>query len=335
MFKQKIVVGGAVLAVLSMAMLSIPSLASSSTKLPGTTSNSKTLNMTVVDGLVGIPFFDTINCGAKAAGKAFNVDVNTVGPPEFDVPVQVSMINAAAETHPAGMVIAPDDPTALIATVKSLRSRGILVATVDLSLSKPAEIANFRPNSLVLGAEAALEMGRALGGSGVVFPMGVDPSVVANQERADGFIKELKAKYPKIKILPEVYPGTDQATAARDAAATLEANPDITGIFTTDGIDATAASSALRAAHDTKVKVVAWDADPDEVQAVKSGAYYAIVAQPPYMEGYQAVKLLAQIARGQVKLSSVKYENYLPGVVVTKANVNSASVRPFLYVASC
>ena len=71
------------------------------------------------------------------------------------------------------------------------------------------------------------------------------------------------------------------------------------------------------------------------MQSLKTGAFYAIVAQPPYNEGYQAVKLLSQIARGQVKASSVAYQQYLPGVVVTKANVNSAAVKPYLYVSSC
>ena len=37
--------------------------------------------MTVVDVWSGIPFFDTINCGAIAAGKAYNVVIKTVGPP--------------------------------------------------------------------------------------------------------------------------------------------------------------------------------------------------------------------------------------------------------------
>ena len=161
------------------------------------------------------------------------------------------MINAASQTHPNGMVIAPDDPNALISTVQSVEKKGTLVATVDLSLAKHIEVANFRPNSLVLGAQAADQMGTALTGVGTVFPMGVTKSVVANQQRADGFLAELKAKYPKIKILPEVFPGTDQSTAAREAAATLQAHPEITGIFTTDGIDAAAASSALSRQHTT------------------------------------------------------------------------------------
>jgi ribose transport system substrate-binding protein len=336
-FKHKLAVAVSAAAVLLVAGAGFSSIiASASTKSTSTsTSSSKRLHITLVDGEVGIAFFDTLNCGAIAAGKAFNVAITTVGPSTMTVAAQTPVLQAASETHPNGIILAPDDPNGMIAPVKAVEKLGIPVATVDLSLSKHVEVANFRPNGTVLGKEAADQLGKALGGKGVVFIMGLVEDIVANQSRATGFIAEMKAKFPKVTILPEVFPGSSSSVAATDAAAALQAHRNISGIFTTDGIDATAAAAALKADHDTTVKIVAMDADPDEVAAIKNGTFYALAAQPPYLETYDAVRLLAQIARGQVKESSVNYEHFLPGLIITKANVNSAAAKKIEYVTSC
>ena len=295
------------------------------------------LNIALINPVDGIPFSTTLGCGAKAAGKEFNVNVSTQGSPTGSVDTQVQLLNGVMQRKPDGLVLAPDDATALIPTVQQIISGGTPVVTVDLSLSQPIDLQNLRPDTLALGASAADQMATILGSKGgKVLVLGWAPGIVANQQRADGFINQIKLKYPQIQLLPEQFIGVDQNKAAQATAATLQAHPDLAGIYTTHGIGAAGAAAAvLNANLKGKVHIVAFDADPQEVRDLNDGVYDALVAQPPYQEGYQAVKLLAQVLRKEVDPKAVQHQMYLPGVIVTRDNVSSSGVQPFLYLASC
>src|SRR4029078_13407961 len=163
-----------------------------------------------------------------------------------------------------------------------------------------------------------------------------DPGVAANQERVDGFTKVLKEKYPNIKVLPTEYPGTDQNKAAEIVSAALQAHPDLKGIYTTHSNAAVGTSSAvIGAGLGGKVKIIAYDAEPQQVRDLKAGVYDALVVQSPYLEGYNSVKLVTQILRGEVDASKLDDVASPPMVVATRDNLDSPEVKKGLYVDSC
>ncbi len=70
-----------------------------------------------IAGQVGIPFYTTMECGAQDAAQHYGVNLTWQGPPQWDLALQLPMIQAALENQPDAMALAPTDPVALIETV--------------------------------------------------------------------------------------------------------------------------------------------------------------------------------------------------------------------------
>ena len=89
-------------------------------------------------------------------------------------------------------------------------------------------------------------------------------------------------------------------------------------------------TSAVKSAGKSgKVKLVEFDAEPLQVQALKAGTIDALVAQDPYGIGTKAVALAYQYLTGDK--STIKKHYGTGAAIITKANVSSASIKKFLY----
>src|SRR5882757_6955134 len=64
-----------------------------------------------VAGIVGVPFYTSMECGARDAAKELGVDLTWAGPPQWDLALQMPILQAAIERKPDGLVLAPTDPT--------------------------------------------------------------------------------------------------------------------------------------------------------------------------------------------------------------------------------
>ncbi|MCY7419896.1 MAG: substrate-binding domain-containing protein [Chloroflexi bacterium] len=294
------------------------------------------LDIEFVAGIVGIPFYTSMECGARQAAADLGVNVNWAGPPDWSLELQLPLLQASIERDPDGLILAPTDPVALITTVSDLMGKGVPVVTVDGNLSEPVDVQNIRTDNLVAGGLAADAMGAAISGKGSVLVVGLQPGVSANQERVDGFVAELAAKYPEVTILPTEYPGADPTKAATAVSAAIQAHPDLAGIYTTHSNAAVGTSSAVIAASQQgKIKIIAYDADPQQVRDLRDGIYDGLVVQAPYLEGYDSVTLVTKILRGEVDPTTLEDVAHPPMIVATRDNVDSPEVQKYLYVDAC
>jgi len=324
------------------AVAAVIGVAGCSTSAPsGSSSGSSTgaksaPRVALVTGDQSLDFYTTMACGARKAAQEQKVELTVQGPPSYSLPQELQVLNAVTQTHPDGLLLVPVDPTGLNAAVNTLRSSNTPVVTADGQLSEKLDIANLRSDNIAGGAAAADALGAALGGKGTVAIEALAPTAIYNAQRVQGFQQEIKEKYAGIELLAPQYDSGDKNKAAQNMAAVLQAHPDLAGIFGAQQTAGGGAVSAVAAAGLTnKVKVASYDADPSQVQQLRSGDYVALVAQAPYYEGYEGVKLLAQLISGQVKASDVKYQQYTPVVAVTKSNVDDPKVKPYLYVSKC
>ena len=282
------------------------------------------------------PFYLTMKCGAFAAAKASTVNLTWQGPAAIDFQPELQTLNAVMQRHPQGLVLAPFDPNAFIQPVKQAMKAGIPVVTVDGSLSAKVEVQNIRTNNIAAGKLAADALAKAIGGQGKVLIVALSPGVVANTERATGFANEIKAKYPKISLLPIQFPGGDSNKASQDVSAAIQAHSDLKGVYTTYAIASNAAASAILAAGKRgQIKLVAYDADPNEVRQLKSGTFDALVVQNPYQEGFDSVTLVAKLVRHQISAGAVKYQAYPTSYIATRENINAPWLQKYLYKVSC
>ncbi len=207
-------------------------------------------------------------------------------------------------------------------------AQGIKVITDDAALHVPAELATVHTDNLILGGLAADQMAKFLpNATGKVAIISFSSDVPVEVDRVNGFKNEVKKKYPNIHVVTVQYGGADSGKSAQLMSSILTANPDLAGVFATDTNDAEGVGSAIQAAGKRgKVRLIGYDASPKEVQDLKAGVYDALVAQAPYLVGYTAVKLAAEAAQGTYKKGDGPFWTHTGGAVITRANVNSASV---------
>ena len=168
----------------------------------------------------------------------------------------------------------------------------------------------------VAGQNAALSMGEAMGGKGVI-ALTQGSSNDTENVMADSFRKTMAEKYPDIKILDTQMEGFEPSAAEGKGVAILQGNPDVTAAFSTTGNGVQTWSGAARKA-DRKLIIVGMDYIRQNLDIVKSGAAYGVVGQPLYEESAETAVLADALANGK----TVTYSNPLPASVVTAKDLD-------------
>ena len=141
------------------------------------------------------------------------------------------------------------------------------------------------------------------------------------RERIDGF-KEVAAKH-NIQMIDVRTDDHDQARARANVDDVLVARPEINCMVGFYSYNPPRIYEALRDAGKLgKITVVAFDEDPITLGAVKEGAFAGTVVQQPYEWGYQGMKLLARLQKGDKTKIPADGLIIVPGIVVDKSNVD-------------
>jgi ribose transport system substrate-binding protein len=322
----------AVVIAMAIGIAAVAATAQRGNAAPATnTQAQKQYTFYLVAGIASDAFYLTMNKGAQAAAKALgNVKVVFTGSPKaFSPPTQIPYLNGAIARHPDVIMIAPTDKTALIAPMQNAVTKGIPLVTVDTFISKPLAFTNVSTDNLAGGRAAADALVKAIGGSGEVAAISVNPGISTTDQRRDGFIAELK-KYPKVKYLGIQYCNDDQTKASNQMSALMSAHPNLKGVFAMNVVSGNGVTAAVKAAGKAgQVKLVEFDAGPPQVQALKEGTIDALVAQYPYGIGQQAVQLAYKYVTGHK--TGIKAHYGTGSAIVTKANVDSPKIKKYLY----
>jgi ribose transport system substrate-binding protein len=312
-------------AALAIAGVTVVSAASAHQQAP-----RKTYNIVLIPGISTDAFYTTMHKGAAAEAAKHGIKLSFQGSPTaFSPPTQIPFLNAAIARHPDAILIAPTDKTALIAPIKKAIAAGIAVFTVDTYISSPIAISNISSDNVAGGKAAAKALAQAIGGKGTVAAISVQPGVSTTDQRKQGFEAAIKT-YKGITYLGTQFDNDDQTKAAQQASALMTAHSDLNGIFAMNVISGNGVTTAVKAAGKSgKVKLVEFDAEPLQVQALKAGEIDALVAQDPYGIGQKAVSLAYQYLTGHK--SGIKKHYGTGSAIITKANVNSPAVKEFLY----
>ena len=320
----------AVVATLALAMAVVASTASSGAAAP-TKQSAKSYKFVLVAGIASDAFYLTMNKGAQAEAKKLgNVSVQFTGSTEaFSPPTQIPFLTAAIAKKPDAILIAPTDKSALIAPIQRAVDAGIPVITVDTFITKPIAVTNVSTDNLAGGRAAADALVKAIGGSGEVAGISVNPGISTTDQRQQGFEQELK-KYPNVKYLGTQYCNDDQTKATNLMSALLAGHPNLKGVFAMNVVSGNGVTAAVKAKGKSgQVKLVEFDAGPPQVQALKAGTIDALIAQYPYGIGTMGVDLAIQyLTKGK---AGIKPHYGTGSAIITKANVSSPAIKKFLY----
>jgi ribose transport system substrate-binding protein len=307
----------------------------------GAASEPKTgpLKISLLTTYNGLPFYTAMQCGALDAAKRIggDIEVTSDGPPRgMNAADQIPVLESVVNRKPDGLIFVPADPKAMLAPIKAAISGGLPVVTTDAVLAEKVALAQFQGDNEAGGRLAAEEMLKQAGSrKGKVLVLDNRPGLPVTNQRAEGFIAALDGN-PSLTLLPTQYFEDDPNKAATIVQSSLQANPDIVGIFATAEAGAMGAVSGLQAARSEKgkVSVIAYDAGPVLVRALKDGTLDALVAQGSYQQGYDALTRIVEIIRGTAP-ADASFDNVIDNVLVTRDNVGDPEIAKVLYPEKC
>ncbi len=288
------------------------------------------ITLAVVPKAVGFDFWDSVRKGAQcAASKLADVTVQWDGvTAETDVTGQVNLLQNLVTRQVDGLVYAATDAKVLAQVTQDALSQNIPVINIDSGTSpQPAAVPVFATDNVAAARKAADLLADALGpGEHRVAFIPFQPGTMTNDQRTTGF-KEGLARHPNLTLVAEQSSNSDPNTALSVTENIVTANPDLDGIFVANEAGVIGATNALsQAGKAGKIKLIGWDASPDEVKGVTSGAITALVVQNPFRMGFDSVTAMVQTVRtGQVASSEDTGVTF-----VTQQNINDPQVQAIL-----
>ncbi|GAA4344904.1 ABC transporter substrate-binding protein [Angustibacter luteus] len=287
--------------------------------------------LSFIQGVAGDEFYVTMQCGIEAEAKKKGVTVNTQGPAKFDPTLQKPIVDSVVASKPDAILIAPTDVSAMQAPLQAAASQKIKVVLVDTTVNDPSfAVSQIASDNEGGGAAAFKAISDLNPNGGKILIMSTDPGISTVDARVKGFETAAKAD-SKFNYLGVQYSHNDTATAARLITAALAKDPDIVGVFATNTFSAAGTATGVRQANkQDQVKVIGFDAGPDQVGQLKDGTVQALIAQDPYQIGVDGVDQAVASLTGGATEAKIQTGFH----IVTKDNVDGEGAQ-YLYKSSC
>jgi ribose transport system substrate-binding protein len=276
-------------------------------------------------------FWQSMLAGSEKAGTDLGLELGLFGPTsETNIAEQVSLVENSISRGVEAIVLASNSSTALDDVVNRARAAGIKVVTVDNAIGAQSE-GFIGTDNIKAGQQAGDRMCQLLTAQGKQAGSVLHESAVSGvqvlTDRFDGFRKGLAATCPGAQIIQTLVNNNDLNTAVGQVNDALTRTPDLAGIFADNNTSGTGTARAISdARRGDAVAVVAFDSDPAEVEAVRTGAIDAILVQNPFFFGYQGVVEAAMSIKG-----STPPVNLDPGaVLVDPENVGDPTLAALL-----
>ncbi|MDR3497161.1 MAG: ABC transporter substrate-binding protein [Ancalomicrobiaceae bacterium] len=280
-------------------------------------------------------FWQAVLVGARNYAKEHPADVTvtTNGPPaEADIAKQVSILEDTVSRGPKGIVISSTSSEATVPAIERAMSKGIPVVTIDNRV-KTDKVASFLATDNAAGGKLAAKqlaeqlkaMGKPLKGKVALISSMAGVQVLI--DRDSGFEAGLKEFAPDLVLLKPRYVNNDIFNAVNTAQDLVLSNPDLVGVFADNNTTGSGVAKVLtETGKKDSIVAIAFDSDPQEVEALRSGALKALVVQDPYGMGYKGVDSIVRALAGE------KLPAYVDtgANVVTKANMDEANYKNLL-----
>lgn len=316
---------------LSAAALAGTSLASGAARAQ----DKKTIAL--IPGLTADAFYITMRRGAEAAAQAVGAELLFQGAAEWNVTLQVPILEAVIARQPAAILIAPNDKVQMIEPLRKAHNAGIPVITVDTFIGNGIyqtgagdadfPLAYIASDNVLGGRIAARALAKAVGEKGRVYVSNVKPGVSTTDQREEGFKDEIK-QFAGIEVLETQFNDDDANKAAAQAQGVIGRVPELAGIFGANLFSAVGAANGVKQAGlGGKIKIAAFDAPRTIVDQLKDGTFEIAIAQHPAEIGYFGV----MAAFAHVTGNPVPAHIGTGFTVMTKDNVDDPNVAKFVY----
>lgn len=260
--------------------------------------------------------------GIKLIQRNANADVNA----------QNSQIEEMIAQGAQVLIVAPENSDGLKPALAQAKAKHIPVLTIDRTATGTAcsDFIGFLGSDFYHQAQiAADDLGGATNGTAnVAILLGSSGNDVTT-DRTNGFEAEIKAKYPKLKVVAQQTANFDETTGQSVMEQLLQSNPNINAVYAENDEMALGAIQAIKSAGKTPgtdIKIVSIDGTQQCVQDVASGAMVADVETNPRF-GPLAFQALSDFysAKGTSEKVTITDHHY------TKDNAQSSLTNGSVY----
>lgn len=288
-------------------------------------SSGSTIHATIITKDPNDPFWVAMINGAKEAAASDNVQLTVAaGRDQTDSDGQIQAIENAVARGDNAILIANNGP-AVNDALKKAKDAGLLVIALDTPTT-PGDLADvtYASDNLLAGKQIGQWTSGALKGEKAtiaLLDLFADKVVSIDYQRDQGFLDGMgiplnnpekngdEAKTGKYSGGDYQIACNEATNGAEDGGRTamencLTNNPDINVVYTANEPSALGAVQALKAAGNTKAKVVSINGSCDGVKGVASGQFGADAQQYPSKMGASGIKATVDFVRHGTKPSN-------------------------------
>ena len=272
-------------------------------------------------------FWKSVHEGADKAGAEMGCTIRWIGPErETDREKQKQIIEDFIVQKVDGIVLAPLDKQALVPSVEKLFSLKIPCAIIDSGIDTDKIVTFAATDNYQGGVMAAKRMGEILKGKGKIVVVKYVPGSGSTTERENGFMDTIKKDFPGITIVDEKYAQDTVETALQATEDLLTKNADLQGLYACNASTSVGALRALQTRKRSEIKMIGFDAEAALVDGLRAGQIDALIVQNPLKMGYEGVKAVMAVIKGQTPPKKID-----TGVkLVTKESMSDPEVQQLL-----
>ena len=264
-------------------------------------------------------FWAIAEVGTKKAAEELGCEVLFRRPATGTAQEQQQIMEDLIVNRVSGIAVSPNDPQNWTETLNGFAQQVNLI-TQDSDAPESDRLCYLGTNNYDAGKAAGELIKKVLPDGGKIMLFVGRADAQNAQDRQKGIADTLAGS--NITILGTRTDETDRAKAIANVQDTLVSNPDVAclvGLWSYNG------PAILNGVRDSgklgQVKIVAFDEEDETLQGIIDSHIEGTIVQQPYEFGYQSVKLLDQLAKGDKSAVPESKQIFVPVRTITKAEV--------------
>ena len=264
----------------------------------------KDLKLAFVPKNINNPYNVIETGGSMAACKEMGAEGKVVGPSDPSASSQVSYINTLITQRQNAIVIAANDPNALIPYLKRAMDQKIKVVTMDSDTAPEGRtIFVNQATAEGIGQGQVQVLAKEINNQGEIAILSATPNAT-NQNTWIKYMQEelKKPEYKDIKLVKIAYGNDEDQKSFTETQGLLQAYPNLKGIISPTTVGVAAAARYLSTSpYKGKVALVGLGTPNQMRQFVKDGTVKEFALWNPADLGYLAAYAAAQLVSGNIQ----------------------------------
>jgi ribose transport system substrate-binding protein len=249
---------------------------------------------------IGLPYWQEARAGFLDAAKSLGVRAELVGPTAYAPNAELVTFRQVVDEQPSGICLSAARPEIFQPDIDKAIAQGIPVICVDADVPNSKRISYIGTDNFKAGRESLKQLAALIQDHGSIAVITI-PGQRNLDDRVAGVADALK-NFPSIQLSKILDDKGDVPTASDLVSDMVQKKEKIDGIICLEASGGSGAAAALQSAKmEGKLPIVAFDDDPQTLDAIDRGAIAATVTQKPYVMSYYGLKFLDDLHHNAIR----------------------------------